>query len=253
VILGGDGNASNPKWYHVKAAGNFVAAYYNDLNSPGYLQRTATQKADDIHNYLASVFDGDGGGGYPVSIPKWVFINEISNGVWPNNQTYRTWVRGVASRLKNTYGHNVVMLAPFQTALNNDADWQGLASNAYIGVQCYLSGREIRAQNYSVSWCQSQYQTSKNSYLNRGVPASKIFLTEHFGWSADTTEWGRSSVPEADWHQAINARTQAARNVGFAGFVGYGWGSYNEDNFTPQHFDSHQAPFANTYNNYTLP
>src|SRR5687768_16078235 len=48
VMLGSDGDVNNPKWFHVKEAGNFVAAYYNNLNDPGYLQRTAAQKADDI-------------------------------------------------------------------------------------------------------------------------------------------------------------------------------------------------------------
>jgi hypothetical protein len=253
VMLGGDGDVNNPKWFHVKEAGNFVCAYYNDLNSPGYLQRTATQKADDIEAYLEDMFDGDGGGGYPVGVPTWLVINEISNGLWPNNQTYRTWVRNVASRLKNTYGHKVVMLAPFQTAITNDADWQGLAANAYIGIECYLSGREIRAQNYSVAWCQNQYQASKNSYLARGIPASKLFLTEHFGWTSDTAGWGRASVLENEWHQAIDARSEAAQNVGFAGFVAYGWGSYDEDNFEPDYFDDHQWPFADTYNDYVLP
>ena len=253
VMLGGDGDANNPKWFHVKEAGNFVSAYYNTLNDPGYLQRTATQKADDIEAYLADVFDGDGGGGYPVGIPTWLVINEISNGLWPNNQTYRTWVRGVASRLKNTYGHKVVMLAPFETAITNNADWQGLATNAYIGIEAYLSGREIRAQNYSVAWCQNYYQNCKNSYLARGIPASKLFLTEHFGWTPSTSSWGRASVLENEWHQAIDARSQAAKNVGFAGFVAYGWGSYDETNFDPDYFDDHQAPFANTYNDWALP
>jgi hypothetical protein len=253
VMLGGDGDVNNPKWWYVKEAGNFVCAYYNTLNDPGYLQRTATQKADDIEAYLRTVFNGDGGGGYAVGIPTWLVINEISNGLWPDNQTYRTWVRGVASRLRNVYGHKVIMLAPFETALSNNADWQGLATNAYIGIEAYLSGREIRAQNYSVSWCQNYYQASKNSYLARGIPASKLFLVEHFGWTPSTASWGRASVLENEWHQAINARSQAADNVGFAGFIGYGWGSYDETNFAPDYFDAHQWPFADTFNNYNLP
>ena len=253
IMLGGDGDAANPKWWHVKNAGNFVCAYYNNLNEPGYLQRTATQKADDIHNYLLAMFNGDGGGGYPVGIPTWLVINEISNGLWPDNQTYRTWVRGVVARLAQTYGHKVVILAPFETAITNNADWQALAGNAYIGIEAYLSGREIRAQNNSVAWCQSYYQNCKNTYLNRGVPASKLFLVEHFGWTASTASWGRASVLENEWHAAIAARTQAARNVGFAGFVGYGWGSYDELVWDPAYFDAHQWVFANTYNNYTVP
>ena len=35
----------------VNGNGNFIAAYYDTLNDPGYLLRTATQKADDIHQY----------------------------------------------------------------------------------------------------------------------------------------------------------------------------------------------------------
>ena len=49
------------------------------------------------------------------------------------------------------------------------------------------------------------------------------------------------------------ARSTAAKNVGFAGFVGYGWASYDETNFESDYFDAHQSPFANTYNNHNLP
>ena len=36
--------------------------------------------------------------------------------------------------------------------------------------------------------------------------------------------WGRSGVSYAGWDNAIKVRADAAKEVGFAGFIGYAWG-----------------------------
>jgi hypothetical protein len=207
----------------VNGNGNFIAAYYDTLNDPGYLQRTATQKADDIRQYVVDRFTNTGG------ITTWIVINEISAGTWPNNQTYRTWVHDVVHRLKNHYGHKVILLSPFQTVSSNSADWQAVSDDAYIGIECYLSGEELRQDGRTSiaqmqAWAETQYQASKTSYLNRGVSSTKLFLTEHYGQTTAGTNWGRSGTTTSTWKNCIRARCRAIKNVGFAGTLSYCWG-----------------------------
>lgn len=221
--------------------GNFLGAYINDLNT-GYGTVSGTVRADQIQQSILNNFTNTG------VVTKWVIMNEISAGNWPNSQTYRTWVKDVCQTLKNTYNHEVIVCAPFQNPGANDADWQAVSTYAYIGVECYLSGQEVNASGNSVSWCQSQYQASKNSYLARGVPDAKIYLVEHFGQTATNTGWGRSGVSYAGWDNAINARSTAAHNVGFAGFVSYAW-SKNAMLAT----DTDLLHFEDTYRAKTLP
>src|SRR6185295_9326085 len=69
------------------------------------------------------------------------------------------------------------------------------------------------------------------SYINRGVPANKLFVTEHFANNALFTDngtpiqWGRNNMASAsDWDQVIMIRQDAIYNVGFDGFLAYNWG-----------------------------
>jgi hypothetical protein len=156
--------------------------------------------------------------------PTWVVINEISAGQWPGNATYRAWLRTCIARLKNTYGHSIVLASPFANPANNAADWVPLSQNCYIGIEKYLSGAAINASGNSKTWCKSQYQSSKTSYLNLGIAADRLYLFEHFGHTVAGTNYGRSGVSYAGWDNAIKVRADAAREVGFAGFVGYAWG-----------------------------
>lgn len=207
----------------VNANGNFIAAYYDTLNDPGYILRTATQKADDIHQYCVDRYTSTG------VVTTWIVINEISAGTWPGNQTYRTWVHGVVHRLKNTYGHKIILLSPFQTVSANDTDWQAVSEDAFIGVECYLSGEELRQNNRTSiaqmqAWAETQYQASKTAYVNHGVPSTKVFLTEHYGQTTSGTGWGRSGTTTSTWENCIRARCRAIKNVGFAGTLSYCWG-----------------------------
>jgi hypothetical protein len=225
----------------IKANGNFLAAYYNTLND-SWTTMTGAQKADQIENYIVANFTSNG------VKPTWVILNEISAGTWPGNQTYRTWVGDVCQRLKNTYSHSVIVCSPFGNPGANNADWQRVSSYAFIAVEKYLSGQEINANGNSVSWCQTQYQGSKDSYIARGVPASQIYLVEHFGQTIANTGWGRSGCSYAGWDNAINARSTAARNVDFAGFVSFAWAKN-----AMQVSDADLIHFEQTYTAKTLP
>src|SRR5688572_8977639 len=141
----------------VNAAGNFLCAYYNDLTGL-YGTYNGTQAADQIENYVIANFTNTG------VKTTWVQLNEISAGTWPSSQAYRDWLRTCVARLKNTYGHSIILYSPFENPANNAADWVPLSNNCYIGIEKYLSGAEINASGNSLNWCKSQYQSSKNSY-----------------------------------------------------------------------------------------
>jgi hypothetical protein len=237
LMMGNDDHRSE-----VNNNGNFLGAYYNDLTT-GWTTMTGAQKADDIeNNYIIPLFARTG------VKTKWILINEISAGTWPNNQTYRTWVGDCMACLKNTYAHEVLLFSPFASTQSNDADWQRVSSYAYIVIELYLSGAEVNASGNSISWCQTQYQNAKNSYMARGIPAAQLYLAEHFAQSVSGTGWGRAGVSYAGWDNAIYARAAGARNCNFAGFVSYAWG----DNGM-QVSDTDLIHFEHTYNLQTLP
>ena len=240
IMMGSDAHRTE-----LRANGNFLGAYYNTLND-NYGTWTATQKADDIeNNYIIANFTSTG------VKPTWVSLNEISSGLWPSDSTYRAWVIAVCSRLKNTYGHSVIIFSPFPNPANNASDWQSLAGVAYIAVEKYLTGKDINANGNSVSWCQSQYQSSYNSYVNTvGVPSAQLYLTEHFAQTTSTQSpaFGREGVSYAGWDNAINARSQAAHNIGFAGVCSFGW-SGNQMEVS----DTDLIHFENTYDANVLP
>lgn len=186
---------------------------------------TGAQKADDIHNnWVLAKFTSTG------PAPNWIILNEISAGNWPGNQSYRNWLVDCLQRLNQFYGYNVIVASPFPNPGANDADWQRVATYSYIAIEQYLSGREIRDAGFLLTWCESQYRGSKQSYNNRGVSSDRLFLIEHFGQTKDELEdgtlvtWGRNNVVFADWERALNVRHDAARNVGFRGFVSFAWG-----------------------------
>jgi hypothetical protein len=144
--------------------------------------------------------------------------------LWPSNAGYRAWLRTLIYRLKTTHNHQIILASPFSNPGNHASDWVPLSQNCYIGIEKYLSGAAINASGNSKAWCKSQYQSSKNSYLNLGIAANRLYLFEHFGHTVAGTAWGRSGVSYAGWDNAIKVRADAAREVGFAGFVGYAWG-----------------------------
>ncbi len=212
LAMGSDAHRSD-----LQSNGNVLAVYYNNFDSDWSTNITAAQEAAAIDQNSVTQFTSTG------PKPNWVILNEISSGVWPTNQTYRSWVTGVAGMLHTNYGYTVVVFSPFANPANNNADWQSLATNAYVAVENYLSGQEILAQNFSVSWCQGIYQSSITSYNALGVPTSRLILGEHFAQSLANSGYGRSGVSSNDWDHAINARSQAALNCGYAGFIGYAW------------------------------
>ncbi|HUS66265.1 MAG TPA: hypothetical protein VMZ28_17045 [Kofleriaceae bacterium] len=203
----------------IRSVGNYQAYYVNDFNHDaaghGWTMVTAAARADEMVERCEAAF--------PTICPKWFLINEISSSAWQNNQAYRTWVAGVARRLRVTHDKQPIVFAPFAAPGANGDDWQALAAHAYIGVENYLSGAEIKAHAFSQTWCRGQYQASIDAYGARGVPKSRLVLTEHFGNTRADKPWGRGGVSDADWARAIRVRAAAAGALDFAGFASYAW------------------------------
>lgn len=222
----------------VWGAGNFQAAYVDDLNTNW--QAGGAARAAEI---IASAKQG-----FPCGVPEYFILNEISAGQWPSNATYRQFVVDVAKALKNTHGKTPVVASPFPKPGANGASWAELQKYAFIGAEVYLSGKEINANGNSVSWCQTQYQAAITAYGNLGVPKSRLYLFEHFANTDATVGWGRAGVSVAGWKNAITARSTAIKNVGFAGFVSYGWGG------NAMHApESDRLAFMALYNQQALP
>lgn len=211
VVVGSDNLKAE-----ILAKGNKPAAYVDQMNT-GYLSMGGIGRADKVMNDLSEKF--------PTGVPKWIFVNEISAGRWPDEADYRAWVVAFAKRLNVHYGKNVVIAATSTRPGHNADAWSALAKYAYIGGELYLTGAEINKSGNSVAYCREQYQESIDAYARVGVPLSRLMIIEHFGSTVAGTNWGRSGVSPAGWKNAIEARGEAARQLGFAGYVTYAWGS----------------------------
>jgi hypothetical protein len=221
--------------------GNALAVYYNTFNE-GYSTNSAAEQAARIDQYALSGFTSTG------PRPDWVVLNEISSGLWQSDAAYRAWAAAVVHALRTTYGYNVILYAPFANPGNHSSDWQAVAADAWIGIENYLSGSEVQAHSFSVSWCQGQYQSSITSYTGLGVPRSRLMLGEYFSQTVAGTGYGRSGVSSNDWDRALVARNEAAENVAFAGFLTYAWGG-NAMLVTDEELVAH----ADTYRTNQLP
>jgi len=196
--------------------GNALAAYYNTFND-GWPTNTGVQQAARVDQYVKANFTSLG------PRPDWVVLNEISTSLWTGNAGYRAWVHDVVHALKANFGYSVILYSPFPNPGANGSDWQAVTQDAWIGIENYLSGAEVEAHGFSVTWCQDQYRSSITSYTNLGVPRGRLMLGEHFGQTTNVTAWGRSGVASNAWDSAILARNQGAQNNAFAGFLSFAW------------------------------
>lgn len=227
----------------ITARGNALAIYYNVFNE-GCEKMTGAEKAASIEQYSQTNFTRTG------PRPQWLIINEISAGRWPVSAGYRKWVADVLSTLKNKYKYSVVLCAPFDRPAAHPEDWQAVAAGACIGIECYLSGKAIKAHGFSPEWCEEQYRNAKNKYTRLGVPADRLFLVEHFANTEDAADrpWGRQGVSREDWDRAIAVRSAALHHIGFEGFMSYCW-SKNRMKVS----DDELIHFENTYKAQVLP
>lgn len=218
--------------------GNFQAVYVDDLN---------TDWTDGGASRAEAIF-ARAQDGFPTGVPQWFVLNEISAGRWPDDADYRRFVIDVARTLHEDHDKRVIVAAPFRRPGAHADDWAELADWAFVGAEVYLTGADVNASGNSVSWCEDEYQETIDAYDRLGVPLSRLVLFEHFGSSLAGTAWGRSGVSVNGWHNAIEARADAAASLGFAGFVSYSWAG-NQMHET----GANRRAFMDTYAGLTLP
>lgn len=222
----------------VWAAGNFQSAYVDDLNTDW--PDGGQARADALMTAMEEAFD--------CGIPEWFIVNEISAGLWPDDASYRQFVIDFATAMDVDYDKSVIIAAPFSGPGNHPGDWAALADHAFVGAEVYLSGTAINAAGNSVNWCRDQYQAAVDDYAAVGVPLNRLVLVEHFGQTTPDKTWGRAGVSVAGWHNAIEARSAAAHQIDFAGYVSYAW-SWNLMHET----DDNRFDFMETYVQQVLP
>ena len=248
VAVGTDGHAQQ-----IADAGNGIAYYYNEFtwlqpgtavedSCTGAATLTPAEAACRIHRRAADHFG---------TVPRFIVINEISKSRWRNDPSYRTWVVQTMAALKNDLGHRIVLASPFRIPGEDTDDastpWNRLQRYAFIAVESYISGRRGVAMNYSVASMRARYQQSIDRYQARGVPLDRLMLIEHFGQTRDE-DFGRAGVTPTQWRKVIVARAEAARGLGFAGFVSYAFGK-NRGEAT----DTNRRSFIETYMQQALP
>jgi hypothetical protein len=209
----------------IEKSGNLLAFYYAQLNKtrkedpPTFPVVTAQQMQKRIVDaYHAENFR-----------TGWIFLNEISSALWPSSADYRKWLLDIVTGLSNR-GLKPVLFSPFPAPPKNAADWKKISEQADIAVENYLSGRDILAKKANgASWCQQQYGATMKRYGAHGIPAEKIFITEHFGHTkfVSNVNRGRTSINLDQWLEVIDMRTAALRKIGFGGFVSFAW-MYNQ-------------------------
>jgi hypothetical protein len=219
LMMGTDAHRSE-----LTTAGNVLGVYHNSLTQVYTDSAHDPVVAANMFRSYAVTNHGNTG-----AVPQWISLNEISSSLWQNSPEYREWLKATVARLHDTYGHEVIVFSPFSNPLNPDRapDWQAIAAKAYIGVENFLSGEEVRNAGYSLSWAQDQYKVSLDSYTSKGVDPSRLMLLEYFAHTVAGTGYGRAGVPIDEWVRTINLRSDAIRNVGFAGFIGYAWSKNN--------------------------
>jgi hypothetical protein len=213
----------------IERAGNRLVHYHKSLNTdesrrPTFPNLSAEEMAGAIAERHVSA-------GFST---RWIFVNEISATRWPASPGYRRWVIDVARRLEG-HGFDVAIFSPFATLHPNrpaGPDWKTLSDHAWIVIEGYLSGQKIREQmrhGDALAWCRHRYLEMRTSYERYGVPRRKLFIAEHFGHTqhGPRRNWGRCGIPEGDWVAAIEARSKAARDARFAGYVSFAW-MYNQ-------------------------
>src|SRR4051812_5623863 len=219
------------------ANNNNLAEFYNNFPRIGSASAPSDYNKQKAAGGLDSVAEADAINSYTVSNstrngprPTYVILNELSPSLTYSDANYRQWVLDTVTRLNDTYGYNVITYSPFANPASGiDSFWQALASKSNIAIENYLSGEEVMSHgtDYAsrLAWAQAQYAWSKTAFGNRGVAASRLFLSEEFANTTSGTAWGRAGLSISDWDTIIQIRQDAIYNADYAGYLAYAWGS----------------------------
>jgi len=161
------------------------------------------------------------------TLPEFYILNELSPGKFFSNKPgYRQYAVDVVKQLSHVHGIKPILCSPallINPKKYPDKIYKILAKYSYIGVEAYLDSRLVVKQGLSFSWVFKTYNKGIQSYVNAGVPRSRIVFIEDYASTGPSTKWGRGGVSLDHWKTIIAMRNQAAKKLKVAGFMSYGW------------------------------
>ena len=257
-----DGTYAFDAYAAIKAKGNQVGHYVNELNPSASCTLTdawtpdkgcdggsgcgwrCIRGADWADQLVADQIETFGD--YPA--PELMALNEAWSTIYDPGDPgiyYRQFLRDLTAQLV-ARGRLPLLYVQQRTAPAGPYPLLSeIADHALIGVEAYLSGREILAAPqqcappYDASnWCYQQYRVMRDAIRNSGSPAipyPRLVMLEHFGTNlyryvdgngnAATAGWGRaydptSGTPTTDnWNTAIERRARATQALPSLGGV----------------------------------
>jgi len=201
----------------IEKAGNEMSYYVNSMNDGYYKKKSATVWANYLYKDACTKFEGC------KNVPKWWILNEISASKWGNGvKKYQDYVVGLTKALK-AKKLNIIVAAPFDAPKRAGPQWKALSQLGYIGIENYVSGKELKANKFSMPWLKAQYQKSVTAFKKFGVSSSRLFAFESYGSTLPSKPFGRAGISSAEWVKTITMRAAAIKAAHFKGFISYGW------------------------------
>jgi hypothetical protein len=201
----------------IEKAGNSMSYYVNRMNDVYYKKKSGKAFGAALYKEACQKFDGC------KQVPKWWILNEISASKWAAaNAKYQQYVVDLTAALK-AKKLNVIVAAPFDEPKRAGKYWKSLAKLGYIGIENYVSGKELKEAKFSMSWLKAQYKKSITAFAKFGVPKSRLFVFESYGSTLRSKVFGRAGITPKEWVKTIKMRAVAIKAARFKGFIGYGW------------------------------
>jgi len=201
----------------IRKSGNEIAYYHNSMNDGFLKKQSGATFGASMYRTACQIF------GSCKKVPKWWIINEISAKRWGSgNAAYIKYVTDLTKTLAAKKLH-VIVAAPFDNPQRNSDGWNLLARYGYIGIENYVSGKELKAQHFDANWLKAQYQMSVDAFKAFGISKKRLFVFESYGSTLANKVFGRAGISTKDWIKTIQMRAKAIHAVKFKGFISYGW------------------------------
>jgi hypothetical protein len=291
-----DGTYAYDAYAAIKDRGNFIGHYVNELNPSaacaqaeswsnkgcaggsgcGWRCMSGAARGDQIVDETIAVYGAD-------RAPKWIALNEAWSLLYQDDAVgidYRTWIRDLTKQMAARGTRPILYVQQRSSAAGPYTLLNETAKYAWIGVEAYLSGREVIdapgecAPPYDANnWCVQQYTQIRNAIRSSATPAiphERLVMIEHFATntlyfvaSNGTTMksgWGRAydddpnspthgAPSTTSWNTVIERRALALKALpSLFGVGSYAWSSNGSGTGSV-----HRVQFAETWVGVQLP
>ena len=262
-----DGSWAFDAYAAIKERGNTVGHYVNELNPSasctvaeawtpdkgcsggsgcGWRCITGVDWADDLVARQRDTFGDD-------PAPELMALNEAWSTIYDPSEAgiyYRQFLKDLTARLAERGRLPLLYVQQRSTAAGPYTLLSDIADHALIGVEAYLSGREVLmapgqcAPPYDGdNWCVQQYTAMRNAIRRSGnpeIPYDRLVMLEHFATNTyryidangnrATSGWGRSYDDDPDsptfgipstssWDLIVERRARATKALPSLGGV----------------------------------